>query len=65
MRFFERYHPAALLAYFAAVLLIAMFTGSPLTVALALQRKDEMNRHFKRLEEIWDAYSVYVNKENQ
>ena len=36
-----------------------------LTVALALQRKDEMNRHFKRLEEIWDAYSVYVNKENQ
>ena len=36
MRFFERYHPAALLAYFAAVLLIAMFTGSPLTVALAL-----------------------------
>lgn len=36
MRFFERYHPAALLAYFAAVLLIAMFAGSPLTVALAL-----------------------------
>ena len=36
MRFFERYHPAALLAYFAAVLLIAMFAGSPLTAALAL-----------------------------
>lgn len=36
-----------------------------LVVALALHRKDELNQHFKRLEEIWDAYSVYINKENQ
>ncbi len=36
MKFFERYHPAALLAYFAAVLLISMFSGSPVTVLTAL-----------------------------
>ncbi len=36
MRFFERFHPAALLAYFAAVLLIAMFSASPVIVLLAL-----------------------------
>ena len=30
-----------------------------LLVALALQKKDEVNIHFKRLEVIWDAYSVY------
>ena len=30
-----------------------------LLVALALQKKDEVNIHFKRLEEIWDAYRVY------
>ncbi len=36
-----------------------------LLVALALQRRDELNEHLKRLEEIWDAYSVYINKEPQ
>ncbi len=36
-----------------------------LLVALALQRKDELNEHLKRLEDIWDAYSVYISKEPQ
>jgi len=36
-----------------------------LVVALALHRKDELNQHLKQLEEIWDQYSVYINKENQ
>lgn len=36
-----------------------------LVVALALHRKDELNQHFKRLEEIWDAHSVYVNREER
>ncbi len=34
-----------------------------LLVALALQRREELNEHLKRLEEIWDAYSVYINRE--
>lgn len=36
MKFFERYHPAALLTYYASVLLIAMFSGSPVTALTAL-----------------------------
>ena len=36
-----------------------------LLVALALRRRDELNEHLKRLEEIWDAYSVYTNKDPQ
>ena len=36
-----------------------------LLVALALERKDELNAHFKRLEEIWDAHSVYINRETE
>ena len=36
-----------------------------LLVALALERKDELNAHFKRLEEIWDAHSVYISRETE
>lgn len=36
-----------------------------LVVALALHRKEELNQHLKQLEEIWDQYSVYINKDNQ
>ena len=45
MRFFERFHPAALLAYFAAVLLIAMFSASPVIVLLALLYLGVKNIH--------------------
>ena len=36
-----------------------------LLVALALKKKRELNGHLEKLEGIWDAYSVYLNKENQ
>lgn len=34
-----------------------------LVVALSLHRKDDLNKHLKQLEEIWEAHSVYINKE--
>ena len=34
-----------------------------LLIALALEKKDELTRNFERLEEIWDAYRVYTNRE--
>jgi DNA-binding MurR/RpiR family transcriptional regulator len=36
-----------------------------LVVALGLQHREELNDRFKQLEGIWDAYSVYTNKEHQ
>lgn len=36
-----------------------------LAVALGLRRKDELSEHFAQLEGIWDAYRVYINKEEQ
>ena len=35
-----------------------------LIVALGLHRRAELGEHFKRLEGIWDAHSVYINKED-
>lgn len=36
-----------------------------LLVALALKKRKDLNTHLEKLEGIWDAYSVYINKENQ
>ena len=36
-----------------------------LLVALALKKRADLNAHLEKLEGIWDAYSVYINKENQ
>lgn len=36
-----------------------------LIVAVGLQRKEELSKHFKQLEGIWTEHSVYLNKENQ
>ena len=36
-----------------------------LLVALALKKRKDLNAHLEKLEGIWDAYSVYINKENQ
>ena len=36
-----------------------------LLVALAMKKREDLNRHFEKLEGIWDAYSVYLNKEGQ
>lgn len=60
MRFFERYHPAALLAYFAAVLLIAMFSGSPVTVLLALAGGLCFSATMTTAKEKWSDLSFYL-----
>ncbi|MBE5787381.1 MAG: MurR/RpiR family transcriptional regulator, partial [Clostridiales bacterium] len=36
-----------------------------LLVALALPKKEELSRHFNKLEALWDAHSIYISKENQ
>lgn len=36
-----------------------------LLVALGLHRKEELTQHFRQLESIWDAYSVYLEEEGQ
>ena len=36
-----------------------------LVVGISLHRRDELATHFKRLEGIWNAHSVYINKEHE
>ncbi len=36
-----------------------------LILSVGLHRRDELNAHFKRLEGIWNAHSVYINKGNE
>lgn len=36
-----------------------------LIVSLAINRKDELSNHFKQLEGIWDAHSVYLLEDEQ
>ena len=36
-----------------------------LVVSISLHRREEMAAHFKRLEGIWNAHSVYIDKENE
>lgn len=36
-----------------------------LIVSLGLSRRDELNEHFKRLEGIWHAHSVYIDKTDE
>lgn len=36
-----------------------------LLVALGLHRKEELTQHFRQLESIWDAYSIYLEEEGQ
>ncbi|MBR1584098.1 MAG: MurR/RpiR family transcriptional regulator [Clostridia bacterium] len=53
------------MASFVDSLVAPLSLVNALLVALALHKKDELNRHFEKLEGIWDAYSVYINRENQ
>ncbi|MBQ9263328.1 MAG: MurR/RpiR family transcriptional regulator [Clostridia bacterium] len=53
------------MASFVDSLVAPLSLINALLVALALKKKDELNRHFEKLEGIWDAYSVYINRENQ
>lgn len=36
-----------------------------LVVSAGLHRRDELSRHFKRLEGIWNAHSVYIDKRDE
>ena len=36
-----------------------------LVVSISLHRREELVAHFKRLEGIWNAHSVYIDKENE
>lgn len=51
------------MASFVDSLVAPLSLINALLVALALKKKDEVNRHFEKLEGIWDAYSVYINRE--
>ena len=53
------------MASFVDSLVAPLSVINALLVALALKKKDDLNRHFAKLEGIWDAYSVYINKESQ
>lgn len=53
------------MASFVDSLVAPLSVINALLVALALKKRDDLNRHLEKLEGIWDAYSVYINKENQ
>lgn len=53
------------MASFVDSLVAPLSVINALLVALALKQKDDLSGHFEKLEEIWDAYSVYINRENQ
>lgn len=51
------------MASFVDSLVAPLAVINALLIALALEKKDELTRNFDRLEEIWDAYRVYTNKQ--
>ncbi len=53
------------MASFVDSLVAPLSVINALLVALALKKRQDLNRHLEKLEGIWDAYSVYLNKENQ
>ena len=53
------------MASFVDSLVAPLSVINALLVALAIKKRDDLSRHFEKLEGIWDAYSVYINKENQ
>ena len=44
---------------------IALHIINALVVSISLHRREELAAHFKRLEGIWNAHSVYIDKENE
>ena len=53
------------MASFVDSLVAPLSVINALLVALALKKREDLNTHIEKLEGIWDAYSVYINKENQ
>ena len=53
------------MASFVDSLVAPLSVINALLIALALEKKDELKHNFDRLEEIWDAYSVYIGKDGK
>lgn len=53
------------MASFVDSLVAPLSVINALLVALALKKREDLSRHFEKLEEIWDAHSVYIKKEQQ
>lgn len=50
------------MASFVDSMAAPMSVINALIVALGIQNRDVLNARFKQLEEVWDAYSVYMNE---
>ena len=53
------------MASFVDSLAAPMSVINALIVSVGLHRREELGAHFKRLEGIWNAHSVYINKEHE
>ncbi|MBR2054780.1 MAG: MurR/RpiR family transcriptional regulator [Clostridia bacterium] len=53
------------MASFVDSLVAPLSLVNALLVALAIKKKEDLSRHFEKLEGIWDAYSIYTKRENQ
>lgn len=53
------------MASFVDSLAAPMSVINALIVSVGLHRREELGAHFKRLEGIWDAHSVYISKEHE
>lgn len=53
------------MASFVDSLAAPMSVINALIVSVGLRRREELSIHFKRLEDIWNAHSVYINKEHE
>ena len=53
------------MASFVDSLSAPMSVINALIVSVGLNRREELAQHFKRLEGIWNAHSVYISKENE
>ena len=53
------------MASFVDSLAAPMSVINALIVSVGLRRREELSAHFKRLEDIWNAHSVYINKEHE
>ncbi len=53
------------MASFVDSLVAPLSLVNALLVALAIKKKEDLSRHFEKLEGIWDAYRIYANKGNQ
>lgn len=49
------------MASFVDSLVAPLSVINALLVALALKKRDELSRHFEKLEEIWESHSVYIS----